>query len=84
MSDDVPVKGRKRVEAETLVHAGNCGQSEVLGCDPRDPIEDTESGENVIREPEIHKHCDESRCKEAVLRHIEDLVQGACNRIIHL
>lgn len=84
MSDNVPVKGRKRVEAQTLVHAGNRGQGEVLGCDPRDPVEDAESGEDVIWEPKIHKHGYEGRCKEAVLRDTEDLIQRACNWIIHL
>lgn len=84
VGDDVPVKGRQRVEAQTLVHAGNGGQGEVLRGDPGNPVEDAESCEDVIRKPEVHKHEGECCSKEAILRNAEDLVQGAWYGIVHL
>lgn len=82
--DDVPVEGRQRVEAQPFVHSRNGGQGEVLGCDPGNPVEEAEGGEDVVRKPEIQKHEGERCSEEAVLRNTEHLLQGARHGIIDL
>lgn len=79
---DVPVKGRQRVEAETFAHTGDGCQGEVVGCNPRDPVEEGERAEDVVWEPEPDEHAGERRQEEAVAGYAVDLLEGAGDWVV--
>lgn len=64
--EDVPIKGWPWVDAETVVEPRYGREVKVVGGDPRQPGEDTQSVEDVLWEPEIHKHGSKGDAKEPV------------------
>lgn len=81
---DVPVKSRQRVEAETFAHTGDGCQGEVVGGNPRNPVEEGERAEDVVWEPEPDEHAGEGSQEEAVAGYAVDLLEGAGDRVVCL
>ena len=77
MGDDIPVKVRQRVEAETLLISSDGREVEIVRGDPRNPVEDTEGAEDVVWEPKVDGHTTKSKQEEAKPGDIEDRPEWA-------
>lgn len=74
-SQDVPVESGPGVESKTAVEAGDGGQVAVIGRDPGHPAEGAESREDVVGEPEPHKHSSESDVEELLSAKVPDTAE---------
>lgn len=69
VGDNVPIKGGQRVEAEAAEAAGDDGQLGIVGRDPDHPGEVGQALEDVVGEPEPHKHGGEGQTEELETAH---------------
>lgn len=74
MRHDIPVKGRQRIEAQALLDSGYGSEVEVIRRYPRNPVEEAQCREDVVREPEIDEHSGEGSQEEPIARDIPDSV----------
>ena len=65
-SGDIPIKRDDGIEPRFSVKAGDCGQFEIVGCNPRHPVEAMEDADKRVWRPKVDKPCPTKNPKELV------------------
>lgn len=77
---NVPVKGRERVDAQAMVDAGDDVEVAVVGGDPGQPVEPRQGSEDVVGEPKPDKHGAKHEVEKLDARNLPLLAKGALDR----